>query len=65
MQIFLHHAGICRFKGVPEAQTVMSISRNSLAYRAVPTSYPSVKATQEGPFQGLKAIIVLPAENSN
>lgn len=58
-QIHITHCGTCRFKGVIEAQEVISISCGDLAYRAYPAGYPSEKAVQEAPFKGLKAVIML------
>lgn len=63
MQLYICHSGVARFKGVSEPQTVISISRGSLAFRAFPADYPSGKASLEAPFKGLQAIIVRPADH--
>ena len=60
VQICIRHIGTCLFRGVPEVQTVLQISRGALDSRQYPTDLANVKkATPVGAAKGLQAVLVL------
>ena len=60
LQIYIHHCGTCQFRGVPEIQTVLQISRGALNGRLYPPGYANPKkAAAVGPAKGLQAVLVV------
>lgn len=60
MQICIRHCGTCQFRGVPEVQTVLQISRGALDGRVFPPGYANAKkAIAVGAAKGLQAVLVL------
>ena len=60
MQICIRHCGTCQFRGVPEVQTVLQISRGHLDGRQFPPGFANPKkATALGAAKGLQAVLVL------
>ena len=60
VQICIRHCGTCQFRGVPEVQTVLQISRGALDGRVFPPGFANPKkATPMGPAKGLQAVLVL------
>ena len=63
LQICFRHCGTCQFRGVPETQTVLQISRGALDGRVFPPGFANPKkATSVGAAKGLQAILVLNAQ---
>ena len=60
MQIYIHHCGTCQFRGVPEIQTVLQISRGALDGRLYSHGYANPKkAAAAGPAKGLQAVLIM------
>ena len=60
MQLFLRHCGTCQFRGVPEVQTVIQISRGALDGRLFPTAFANPKkASLMAEAKGLQAVLEL------